>query len=70
MDDRTRILAAACAGAIVGAVCGWVYLTEDGRHVRDRIAAIDHFVGSLKQTRADLEDAKTDVAALFGRRAS
>jgi hypothetical protein len=70
VSDSARILASACAGAIVGAVCGWVYFTDNGRRVRDQVAAIDHFVGTLRQTRADLASAKTDVAASFRKRAS
>jgi hypothetical protein len=68
------------AGAIVGAVCGWVYLTEDGRRVRDQIAALDRFVDTLRQTRAASQDAKAaltegrqlieDIAASIRRFAS
>ena len=63
MDDRARILTAACAGAIVGAVCGWVYLTDDGRRVRDRIAAIDRLADTLRQTRAAVQDAKAALTS-------
>jgi hypothetical protein len=66
MDERARILTAACAGAIVGAVWGWVYLTEDGHRVRDQIAALDRFVDTLRKMRAASQDAK--AALTEGRR--
>jgi hypothetical protein len=66
MDERARVFTAARAGAIVGALCGWVHLTEDGRHVSDQIAALDRFVDTLRQTRAVSQDAK--AALTEGRR--
>jgi hypothetical protein len=57
MSDRSRIVTAACVGAIVSGVLGWVYLTDSGRRVRDRVVAIDRFVETLRQARALVEEA-------------
>jgi gas vesicle protein len=37
MRDRAAILLGLAAGAAVGSVAGWLWLTEDGRRVRARI---------------------------------
>jgi len=37
MRDRTAVLLGLTAGAIVGGVAGWLYLTEDGRRLRERL---------------------------------
>jgi opacity protein-like surface antigen len=35
--DRSRVLAAACVGAVFGGVWGWLYFTSSGARVRDRL---------------------------------
>ena len=37
MDERSRVLLATCMGAVIGGVWGWLYMTENGRRVRDQI---------------------------------
>ena len=37
MRDRTAILLGLVAGAALGGVAGWLWLTEDGRRLRARI---------------------------------
>ena len=37
MDERSRVLMATCLGAVAGGVWGWLYMTENGRRVRDQI---------------------------------
>ena len=37
MRDRTAVLIGLVAGAVVGGVAGWLWLTEDGRRVRARL---------------------------------
>lgn len=37
MNDRSRVLAAAAVGAVLGGVWGWLYLTANGAEVRERI---------------------------------
>ena len=36
-SDRSRVVAAACVGAALGGVWGWLYLTSSGARVRDRL---------------------------------
>ena len=37
VDERSRVLLATCIGAVAGGVWGWLYMTENGRRVRDQI---------------------------------
>lgn len=37
MSDRSRVLGAAFAGAAIGGIWGWFYMTDRGRLLRDRI---------------------------------
>ena len=37
MDDRTAVTAGALIGAVVGAAAGYLFFTERGRVLRDRI---------------------------------
>jgi len=37
MEDRSRVLAAAAVGAVVGGVWGWLYLTSRGAELRERV---------------------------------
>ena len=37
MDDRSRVLAAAAVGAVVGGLWGWLYLTSRGAELREQI---------------------------------
>ena len=64
------MLTAACAGAVLGGVWGWLYLTKSGGRVRDRILpAIDRISrisDELSETRASVE--KTKAAIDEGRR--
>ena len=62
MDDRSRVLTAACVGAVLGGVWGWLYLTKSGCQTRDRIEpTIDRIIDELKEVRATGEKAKTVV---------
>jgi hypothetical protein len=81
MNERSRVLTAACAGAVIGGICGWVYLTERGRKVRNQIeTAIDRLADEIRTTRETGEKAKfaldegrrlvTDVKTSIGRIAS
>lgn len=67
MDERSRVLVATCLGAVIGGAWGWLYLTENGRHVRDQIdPKLDDFVSELTRARRTIEKART--AADEGRR--
>ncbi len=59
MDDRTRVLASACAGALAGGVFGFLYLTDAGRRFRDRVdPRIDEFVTELRRLKRTVEKAR------------
>ena len=60
MDERSRVLMATFMGAVVGGVCGWLYLTESGRRVRDQIEPkLDDFVNEVARLRGTVEKART-----------
>lgn len=60
MDERSRVLLATCMGAAVGAVWGWLYLTEQGRRVRDQIEPkLDDFMREVTRVRGTVEKART-----------
>jgi hypothetical protein len=47
-------------GAIVGGVWGWLYMTENGRRVRDQIEPkLDNFMSELTRVRGTVEKART-----------
>ena len=48
MDERSRVLMAACLGAVAGGIWGWLYLTENGRHMREQIEPrLDDLIGEI-----------------------
>jgi hypothetical protein len=60
VDERSRVLMATCLGAMVGGVWGWLYLTENGRRVRDQIEPkLDDFVNELTRARGTVEKARS-----------
>lgn len=60
MDERSRVLMATLMGAIVGGVGGWLYMTENGRRVRDQIEPkLDDFMNELARLRGTVEKART-----------
>jgi hypothetical protein len=60
VDDRSRVLMATFLGAVIGGVCGWLYLTEGGRRVREQIEPrLDDFMGELTRMRGTVEKART-----------
>ena len=60
MDERSRVLLATFLGAVVGGVWGWLYMTENGRRVRDQIEpTLDDFLGELTRVRGTVEKART-----------
>jgi hypothetical protein len=62
MDERSRVLTAACAGAAVGGIWGWRYLTSRGCRVRDQIGpTIDRVIDELRHARATGVKAKTAI---------
>ncbi len=56
MDERSKVLMATLLGAIAGGVYGWLYMTENGRRVRDQIEPkLDDFVNELTRVRGTVE---------------
>jgi hypothetical protein len=51
---------AACVGAVAGGVCGWLYLTESGRHLREQLEPrLDDLIGEMTRVRGTVEKART-----------
>ena len=60
MDERSRVMSAAFLGAVAGGVWGWLYMTENGRRVRDQIEPkLDDFMGEISRVRGTVEKART-----------
>ncbi len=60
MDERSRVLLAACLGAVVGGVWGWLYLTESGGRLREQIEPkLDDLIGEMTRVRGTVEKART-----------
>ena len=59
MDERSRVLLATFLGAVVGGVWGWLYMTDNGRRVRDQIEPkLDDFISELTRVRGTVEKAR------------
>ncbi len=60
VDERSRVMSAAFLGAVAGGVWGWLYMTENGRRVRDQIEPrLDDFVNEIGRIRGTVEKART-----------
>lgn len=60
VDERSRVLLATFLGAVAGGLCGWLYLTENGRRVREQIdPKLDDFMNELARLRGTVEKART-----------
>lgn len=60
MDERSRVLLATLLGAVVGGAWGWLYLTDNGRRVRDQIEPkLDDFINEVTRVRGTVEKART-----------
>jgi hypothetical protein len=60
VDERSRVLVATCLGAVAGGVCGWLYMTENGRRVRDQIEPkLDELMRELTRVRGTVEKARS-----------
>ena len=59
MDERSRVLLTTCLGAVAGAVWGWLYMTDNGRRVRDQIEPkLDDLMHELTRVRGTVEKAR------------
>ncbi len=62
MDEQSRVLLATLLGAALGGLAGYLYLTEQGRHVRAQIEpTLDSIVAELERTRVTADKVR-DVA--------
>jgi hypothetical protein len=60
VDERSRVLMATMLGAVAGGVWGWLYMTENGRRVRQQIEPkLDDFLTELTRVRGTVEKART-----------
>jgi hypothetical protein len=51
---------ATCLGAAIGGMWGWLYLTEQGRRIRDQIEPrLDDFMREMTRVRGTVEKART-----------
>ena len=67
MDERSRVLLSTLLGAALGGLAGYLYLTEQGRHVRGQIEpTLDGIVAELE--RARVTGRKVREVAREGRR--
>jgi len=59
VDDRSRIVLSAFLGALAGGVAGYLFLTDDGRRVRERLApGMDDLVQEVRKLRGALDSAR------------
>lgn len=60
MDERARVLMATFVGAALGGVYGWLYLTANGRRMREQIEPkLDDFIGEITRVRGTVEKARS-----------
>lgn len=60
MDERSRVLMSTALGAVAGAVWGWLYLTENGRRLRDQFEPkLDDFIGEMTRVRGTVDKARS-----------
>ncbi len=59
MNERSRVVAASLAGAVIGGVIGFLYMTERGRRMRDEIEPrLDDFVQEIRKLRTTVSKAQ------------
>ena len=63
MEDRARVLMAGCLGAFIGGVAGYLFLTEDGRRLRERLEpGMDDLLREMRHLRSAAEKARLAAA--------
>jgi gas vesicle protein len=63
VEDRARVLISACVGALIGGVAGYLFLTEDGRRVRERLEpGMDDLLREMRHLRSAAEKARLAAA--------
>ena len=67
MTDRTSVLLSALAGAVIGGCVGYLYLTEDGRELREDLEPkLMGLVDEFERARSAVTNVQADVRT-FGR---
>ena len=63
MEDRARVLMSACLGALVGGVAGYLFLTDEGRRLRERLEpGMDDLLREMRHLRSAAEKARMAAA--------
>jgi len=63
VEDRARVLMSACLGALVGGVAGYLFLTDDGRRLRERLEpGMDDLLREMRHLRSAAEKARLAAA--------
>jgi gas vesicle protein len=63
VEDRARVVMSACLGALIGGVAGYLFLTEDGRRLRDRLEpGMDDLLREMRHLRSAAEKARMAAA--------
>ena len=59
MNDRTKIMLSAMAGAVGGAVAGYVLLTKSGEQLREQFGpGLEDVIGRLQDLQASVQHAR------------
>lgn len=67
MNDRTSILLSALAGAVIGGCVGYLFLTDEGRRLREDLEPkLAGLANEFERARSMVKDARADVRP-FGR---
>lgn len=67
MNDRTSILLSALAGAVIGGCVGYLFLTDEGRRLREDLEPkLAGLANEFERARSVVKDARADVRP-FGR---
>lgn len=70
MNDQTSIFLSSIVGAVIGGCAGYLFLTEDGRRLRQELEPkVADLVAELGKARTVVADAKNALADVrpFGR---
>ena len=63
MEDRARVVMSACLGALIGGVAGYLFLTDDGRRLRERLEpGMDDLLREMRHLRSAAEKARMAAA--------
>ena len=63
MEDRARVLMSACLGALIGGVAGYLFLTDEGRRLRERLEpGMDDLLREMRHLRSAAEKARMAAA--------